>query len=111
MESQPIPETQQVIGSALKPKDHTSDILNFAPLRDRIDLDKTIFKGIGHNGILAASRFDTGRQAHHPNDRIIYNPHTGALFYHAPHTPLCQEIEFAILAKHLGLSHTDFFVI
>jgi hypothetical protein len=100
-----------VFNSALTPRQHTDSIINFAVSRDRIELDKTIFVGIGHNGVLAKSHFDTGAHAHHASDRIIYNPGSGGLFYHAPGTPLGHQVEFAILAKHLALSHADFLVV
>jgi len=100
-----------VFDSSLRPREHTVHIFNFAVSRDKIELDKTIFIGVGHKRVLAASHFDTGAHAHHAQDRVIYNPGTGGLFYHAPGTPLSHEVEFAILAKHLGLTHADFFVV
>jgi Ca2+-binding RTX toxin-like protein len=100
-----------VFDSSLRPREHTVHIFNFAVSRDKIELDKTIFIGVGHNGVLAASHFDTGAHAHHASDRIIYDPGTGGLFYHAPGTPLSHGVEFAILAKHLLLTHADFFVV
>jgi Ca2+-binding RTX toxin-like protein len=100
-----------VFDSSLRPRQHTSSITDFVPSRDKLELDKTIFLGIGHNGVLAPSHFDTGPHAHRGSDRIIYDPGGGGLFYHAPGTPLGHEVEFAILAKHLALTHADFFVV
>ena len=100
-----------VFDSSLRPRLHTDTIINFAAARDKIELDKTIFVGIGNNGVLAKSHFDTGAHAHHPGDRIIYDTQSGGLFYHAPGTPLAHEVEFAILAKHLPITHADFLVI
>jgi hypothetical protein len=100
-----------IFDSSLRPRQHTVTLNNFSVTRDKIELDKAIFLGVGHNGVLAKAHFDTGPHAHRASDRIIYNSHTGGLFYHAPGTPLAQQVEFAVLAKHLVLTHADFFVI
>lgn len=100
-----------VFNTAIAPVQNIDTIVGFSPWQDTIELDKAIFKGIGGNGVLAASHFDMGAHAAHASDRIIYNPNTGALLYDSNGSAPGHETEFAILAKHLALSHADFLVI
>ena len=86
-------------------------VTDFTPGTDRIELDHTIFKGIGSHGTLAAKYFHVGKHAADGNDHLIYNANTGVLSYDPDGKGGAPAIEFADLAKHLALTHTDILVI
>jgi len=48
---------------------------------DRIQLENAIFQGIGGNGTLSRSQFNTGSRFTAPSQRILYNPSSGNLTY------------------------------
>ncbi|HVV94141.1 MAG TPA: CAP domain-containing protein [Hyphomicrobiales bacterium] len=85
-------------------------ISGFAHGSDQIDLDHAIFGGIGSRGALKAGFFHAGTAAHDGNDHIIYDTHTGALFYDPDGTGADAEVQFATLARHPALTAADFMV-
>jgi serralysin len=99
-----------IFNTALGPA-NLDQILDFYVPNDTIKLENAIFAGIGGNGVLAAVRFHTGAHAHDADDRIIYNPGTGALLYDSNGSGAGHETQFATLAKHLAPTHSDFIVI
>jgi serralysin len=85
-------------------------ITNFHPNLDKVVLSEAAFAGIGPLGHpLAAADFHVGAHATTTSQYIIYNAHTGFLFYD-PHDGSPQ-IHFATLASHPGLTHADFMVV
>jgi hypothetical protein len=56
--------------------------------------------------------FWKGAKAHDANDRIVYNPKNGALFYDPDGTGAGTAVKIAVLPKKLKtISHKDFFVV
>jgi serralysin len=85
-------------------------ILDFSVPSDTIELDRETFTDLPKSGVLAASIFVIGGHAHDANDRIIYNPATGALFYDSNGNGAGHQVHFATLTPHLALTHADFFL-
>ena len=94
----------------LSPALNVDRITDFAVAVDKIVLEETVFRGIGHQGVLAAGLFHVGAAAHDATDRIIYNPNNGFLTYDANGNHFGHAVHFATLAPHLALTHTDFLV-
>ncbi|RFC63200.1 hypothetical protein DY251_21205 [Mesorhizobium denitrificans] len=86
-------------------------ITDFNVRDDTIALDNSIFKAIGVDGALASSAFHTGTGAHDANDRVIYNPNTGALIYDSNGNAAGGAVQFATLSPNLSLTHSDFLII
>lgn len=79
----------------------------FVVADDTIELSVSIFSGIGL-GALAANAFVMGPAAGDADDRIIYDPVTGALFYDADGDGAGAAVQFATLATGLALTNADF---
>jgi len=88
--------------------DHISD---FTVGEDNIKLDHAIFTALGGPGALTAGYFYAGPAAHDGDDRIIYDPGSGDLFYDTNGSAAGGSTEFAVLAKNLALTAGDFLVI
>jgi len=65
---------------------------------------------VGPTGRLAQAAFYRGAEAHDANDRIIYNRATGALYYDPDGDGAAAQVQFAQMARGLGLKSTDFLV-
>jgi serralysin len=93
-------------------------VKDFSVKDDSIYLDNAIFKALGKKGMLAkpaklqAKMFWKGAKAHDADDRVIYNPKTGALYYDADGTGSKSAVKIAALSKNLKImSYKDFFVV
>jgi serralysin len=93
-------------------------VKDFSVKNDSIYLDNAIFKALGKKGTFAkpaklqAKMFWKGAKAHDADDRVIYNPNTGALYYDADGTGSKAAVKIAALPKNLkAMSYKDFFVI
>jgi Ca2+-binding RTX toxin-like protein len=84
-------------------------IVDFAPGSDRIALDHAVFAGLAP-GALAAGAFATGAAAD-ADDRIVYDPTTGALSFDADGVGGAEAVAFATLQPGLALGAGDFVVI
>lgn len=82
-------------------------IVNFIVADDTIELDVSVFSGIGV-GALASSAFVIGAAAADSDDRIIYDAATGALYYDADGDGAGAAVQFASLAPGLALTTADF---
>ncbi|MBM6593047.1 calcium-binding protein [Microvirga pudoricolor] len=81
-------------------------------MNDKIALARNVFLGCtGDSRGLSEDQFETGFQAEDSEDRIIYNPNTGALFYDRDGTGSMAAVKFAQLQTGLGLSGGDFILI
>jgi Ca2+-binding RTX toxin-like protein len=78
--------------------------------QDRFLLEDSVFAGLG-TGVLAAGAFVTGSAAHDADDRILYDPTTGALYFDADGTGAAAAIQFATLIPGTSLVASDFVVI
>jgi len=63
------------------------------------------------NGALAAGAFVVGTAAQDADDRIVYNPTTGALFFDADGNGAGAAVQFAVLSGAPALAASDFTVI
>ncbi|MGZ8283213.1 MAG: calcium-binding protein, partial [Allosphingosinicella sp.] len=77
---------------------------------DKIALDDAVFTGLGL-GALPAGAFRTGATAQDADDRILYDPATGALYFDADGAGGAAAVQFASLSTGLGLGAGDFVVI
>ena len=82
-------------------------IADFQAGLDKIALDDAIFSGIAN----LAAAFRIGAAAQDADDRIIYNPTTGALFYDADGNGAGAAIQFATLSNAPTIGAGDFIVI
>ncbi len=80
---------------------------DFNVAQDTIELDNSFF-GLGSSGTLSADAFHIGAAAADANDRIIYDPATGALYFDADGNGGGAAIQFATLATGLALTNADF---
>ena len=87
-------------------------VLDFEPADDSILLSSKVFTQAGPKGVLAAARLYQGAAAHDSNDRIIYDPATGALSYdddgNGPHAPV---VFAAVYPPESALTFADFVII
>jgi Ca2+-binding RTX toxin-like protein len=84
-------------------------ILDFQVGVDDILLKNSVFTGLA-TGALAAGAFNTGAAATEADDRIIYDPTTGALFFDADGNGAGAALQFATLQAGLAMSASDFIV-
>jgi Ca2+-binding RTX toxin-like protein len=85
-------------------------LTDFAVGQDKIYLDDAIFSALA-GGALPAEAFAIGSAAADANDRIVYDPVTGALYYDADGSGGSEAIQFAVVHEGLGLTASDFYVI
>ena len=85
-------------------------ILDFMNGADKIALDDAVFAGLGARR--ARSRaFVAGSTAQEADDRILYDPQSGALYFDADGSGAGAAIQFATVTLGTGLSASDFMVI
>jgi Ca2+-binding RTX toxin-like protein len=97
--------------SALNPSTNVDRITDFMPGIDKIVLSEVDFSGIDTIGShLTASCFHIGRHATTASQHIIYDAHTGFLFYDPDGNGAAAQIHFATISPHLGVHGADFLV-
>jgi phosphodiesterase/alkaline phosphatase D-like protein len=89
---------------------NVDEVIDFSVADDTIELENDVFTALAA-GPLAAGNFVVGAKAADANDFIIYNPHTGALFYDADGNGPGEQIKFAGLDDSLALTYNDFLVV
>jgi len=78
---------------------------------DSIVLSKYAFAGVGKaNTWMKSSAFWQGTKAHDSNDRIIYNPKNGTIYYDPDGTGSKEAIPFVKIGAGRKMSSTDFWV-
>jgi Ca2+-binding RTX toxin-like protein len=97
-----------LFNTALNGSTNVDRIVDFSVPEDVILLDNAIFTRLTQTGVLSAAAFFAGPAAHDADDRIIYNPSTGALFYDSDGSGAAAPVKFATLAHNLMLTHADF---
>ena len=70
-----------VFDTTLNAATNVDRVKHFDPGTDKLFLDQTFFPALSGPGTLTSAEFHKGAHAHDADDRIIYNKHTGALFY------------------------------
>jgi serralysin len=87
-------------------------ITDFSVTDDTIWLAKSVFKAIGKAGVLSKGAYFAGTAAHDRDDRIVYDKHSGALYYDSDGNGGHEAIQIASLSPNLKtMSYKDFFVI
>jgi Ca2+-binding RTX toxin-like protein len=90
---------------------HIDTIIGFVSGSDHILLDDSIFSALA-TGALPSGAFRSGAAALDADDRIIYDPATGALYYDPDgNGAAVAQIQFAQLQGAPALASTDFVVI
>jgi hypothetical protein len=102
---------QFVFDTTLNAATNVDRVKHFDPGTDKLILDQSYFGALSGPGNLASGEFHKGAAAHDGDDHIIYNKHTGALFYDPDGTGGSPQVEFAKLDKGLNLHASDFVVI
>ncbi len=92
----------------LKPA-NVDRIQGFSHKDDTILLDDAIFSRIGPKP--TAGAFFKGAAAHDADDRITYDPNTGAPTYGQNGDKAGGAVRIAVLDKHLALDRADFLII
>jgi hypothetical protein len=100
-----------VFDTALNTLTNVDQVKHFDPGTDQLLLDKSIFTALTGPGTLTSAEFHKGTTAHDLDDRIIYDKHTGALYYDPDGNVGAAEVQFAKLDKGLNLHASDFIVI
>ena len=77
---------------------------------DTIGLDDSVFGGLPL-GSLARGAFVTGTAARQADDRIVFDPATGHLYFDADGVGGAAQVHFATLTAGLKLTAADFVVI
>jgi len=85
-------------------------VIGFTAGEDKILLDHSVYAALTP-GPLAAGAFVTGNAAGDADDRIIYDPTTGNLYYDADGNAAGAAVQFATLDTGLTLTASDFAVI
>lgn len=103
---------QFIFAATLNAATNVDKIIDFSVPADTIDLSAAYFPGVSAvGGVLTAAGFYQGAHAHDANDRIIYNPTTGVLYYDSNGNAAGGEVKFATLAHNLALTHADFHIV
>jgi len=84
-------------------------IRNFVPGQDVIKLTAGDFAGLGQ-GVLPATAFFTGSSAHDGDDRIVYDPALGDLYFDPDGSGPAAAVRFVHLQPGLDLSSGDFLI-
>jgi Ca2+-binding RTX toxin-like protein len=85
-------------------------IVGYSVGADVINPGHTVFTGLAL-GALPEGAFDTGTAASDADDRIIYDPASGALFFDPDGTGAAAAVQFATLDPGLAMSAAEIFVI
>jgi len=85
-------------------------ITDFTAGEDVIQLDRSIFTGIGIDGVLSESLFCIGIAATQADDRIVYDQTIGALYYDADGSGVGAQIQLATLNSLPSITNVDFMV-
>lgn len=86
-------------------------ITDFVSGTDRIELSSLIFRDMGFSGSPGSDAFFcSGGAAQDADDRILYDPGNGALYYDADGTGALAAVQFAVLNGRPSLLYSDFVV-
>ena len=99
-----------VFDTGLNATTNVDTVKHFDPGTDRLFLDQSVFTKLTGPGTLKGGEFHIGKHAADHTDHIIYNSHSGALYYDPDGTGGAPKVEFAQLDPGLAMSHDDFTV-
>lgn len=98
-------------GNSALSRASTDVITDYNGKYDTISLSKYAFSGLGKADTwMKASAFWQGTKAHDSNDRIIYNPKNGVVYYDADGTGSKDAIAIVKIGAGRKMSSTDFWV-
>jgi Ca2+-binding RTX toxin-like protein len=95
----------------LSTADGVDTIMDFDIANDTLQFDNASFTAIGPDGTLAASAFHIGSAAADSDDRIIYDPTGGELYYDADGSGSGVAIQIGELSVGLSLTNDQFHII
>jgi Ca2+-binding RTX toxin-like protein len=90
---------------------NVDQISDFVVVDDTIQLENAVFTALTTTGTLASGAFRIGSAAADADDRIIYNPSTGAMIYDPNGSAVGGAIQFASLSTGLSLTNADLLVV
>jgi Ca2+-binding RTX toxin-like protein len=95
-----------------RPNKNAVDVItDYSKKYDTIVLYKDVFQGIGRaDAWMTASAFWQGSRAHDSNDRIIYNPNNGTVYYDPDGTGSKEATPFVKIGAGRNMAATDFWV-
>ena len=96
--------------SALHATTNVDTLADFSAADDTVFLDRGIFSAAGPNGMLAAGAFHVGNAAQDADDRIVYDPASGLIYYDSDGVGGADAILFARVDAGTALTNADFFV-
>ena len=85
-------------------------ISDFSVRDDTITLDDAVFTGLGV-GALSAGAFAKGVSATQADDRIVYDPSSGKLYFDPDGVGGAAQVQFALLGTGLNLTSADFVIV
>jgi Ca2+-binding RTX toxin-like protein len=85
-------------------------VLDFRHGQDKINLENSVFSGLTA-GTLTSAAFFKGANAHDANDRVIYNPADGKLYFDNDGNGAHAKVLIATLDDHLNVTASDIVVI
>jgi Ca2+-binding RTX toxin-like protein len=97
--------------TALNPNTNVDSISDFVLADDTILLDRAIFTQAGPNGTLDPSAFRLGAVAQDADDRILYDPGSGNIFYDADGNGSGTAQWFAHVTPGMILTAADFVIV
>ena len=84
------------------------EVQDFDVANDEFYLDRRIFTQFTTDGTITEAQFHSGAAAHDADDRIVYDPTTGIVYYDADGNGGGAAIGFASVTPGLELSHLHF---
>lgn len=94
--------------TTLDPVKNVDTLADFSIVEDRIMLDNKLAFTALQTGSLLSQQFHIGSAAHDLDDRVIYNPSSGALIYDSNGSAAGSSVLFAILPTGLQLTRQSF---
>ncbi|WP_162806431.1 calcium-binding protein [Sphingosinicella terrae] len=88
--------------------DNVDRIYDFSPGSDRIRIARYAYTAIGALGTLDSARFRIGTAAADSDDRIIYDPTSGQVYYDPDGSGAAAAIHFATVNPGTALAYADF---
>ncbi|MCB1498301.1 MAG: hypothetical protein KDK07_00685 [Bauldia sp.] len=99
-----------VFDSALMPGNN-SHVADFKSSKDTMQLDRTVFDGIGDKGTLKGSKFFTADKYAGQKKAVIYDKDVGTLSYSKDGGDLSNAVNFGSVTAGLDISHKDFLIV
>jgi len=85
-------------------------VVDFSHGVDRFALDSSFYTGL-QAGDLSADAFCAGSAAADGNDRILYDSHSGALYYDCDGNGSTAQVQFAVVQNHATVDQHDFVIV